>query len=78
LRRIVRHATLLYIHLRELERLNAKFEEVAIVMEKLSTQEGKIPESTFLTVQRFLDSRRVCGGLLGQPMSVPVTLKCEA
>ena len=47
-------------------------------MEKLSTQEGMVPENTFLTVQRFLDSRRVCGVPLGRLMSVPVTLKCEA
>jgi hypothetical protein len=46
-------------------------------MEKLSTQEGKVPENTFLTMQRFLDPRRVCGGLLGRLMSVPATLKCE-
>jgi hypothetical protein len=57
--------------------LNAKFEDVATVMEKLSTKEGKVPGNKFLTVQRFLDPRRVCGVLLGRLMSVPVTLKCE-
>ena len=35
---MTRHATLLYIHLKELERLNGKFEELASVMEKLSNK----------------------------------------
>ena len=39
--RMVHHATLLYIHLRELERLNAKFEGISPVMEKLSSLKGK-------------------------------------
>lgn len=34
---MVRHATLLYIHLRQLERLNAKFEGISPVMEELSS-----------------------------------------
>jgi hypothetical protein len=74
---MVHHATLLYIHLRELDRLNGKFEAVAPVMEKLSIKEGKVPKDTFLTVQRFLASRSGCGVLLGRLMSVPVTSKCE-
>ena len=72
---MVHHATLLYIHLRELERLNGKFEEVAPVMEKLSTKEGTVPRNTFLTLQRFLDSRSGCGVLLGRLMSVSVTFE---
>jgi hypothetical protein len=42
---MTRHATLLYVHLRELEKLNGTFERAAPVMERLSKKERKlVPE----------------------------------
>jgi len=38
---MIRHARLLYTHLRELEQLNKKFDEISPVMEKLSKRKGK-------------------------------------